>query len=41
MRLSSRTDPLVDATAAPAFAVHVFDETGWVRTVFHPVTPAA
>ena len=41
MRLGSRTDPLVDATAAPAFAVHVFDETGWVRTVFHPVTPAA
>jgi hypothetical protein len=31
----SRTDPMVDASAAPTFAVHVFDDTGWVRTVFH------
>jgi 3',5'-cyclic-AMP phosphodiesterase len=41
MRLGSRTDPIVDAAAAPAFAVHVFDDTGWVRTVFHSLTPAS
>jgi Icc protein len=41
MRLGSRTDPIVDAAAVPAFAVHVFDAAGWVRTVFHPLTPAS
>ena len=41
MRLGSRTDPIVDADAVPAFAVHVFDDAGWVRTVFHPLTPAS
>lgn len=40
LRLGSRTDPLVDTAAVPAFAVHVFDDAGWVRTVFHPLTPA-
>ena len=41
MRLGSRTDPIADAAAVPAFAVHVFDDTGWVRTVFHPLLPAS
>jgi 3',5'-cyclic-AMP phosphodiesterase len=41
MRLGSRTDPIADAAAVPVFAVHVFDDTGWVRTVFHPLSPAA
>ena len=41
MRLGSRTDPIADAAAVPAFAVHVFDDTGWVRTVFHPLAPAS
>ena len=41
MRLGSRTDPIVDAPAIPAFAVHVFDAARWVRTVFHPLTPAS
>ena len=41
MRLGSRTDPIADTTAVPAFAVHLFDDTGWVRTVFHPLTPAS
>ena len=41
MRLGSRTDPIADAAAVPAFAVHVFDDTGWVRTVFHPLPPAS
>ena len=41
LRLGSRTDPIADAAAVPVFAVHVFDDTGWVRTVFHPLSPAA
>jgi 3',5'-cyclic-AMP phosphodiesterase len=41
MRLGSRTDPITDARAMPAFAVHVFDDNGWVRTVFHPLSPQA
>ena len=41
MRLGSRTDPIADGGAAPAFAVHVFDDTGWVRTVFHPLAAAS
>jgi 3',5'-cyclic-AMP phosphodiesterase len=41
MRLGSRTDPIADAAAVPVFAVHVFDDAGWVRTVFHPLSPAA
>ncbi|HEY6791396.1 MAG TPA: metallophosphoesterase [Trebonia sp.] len=41
MRLGSRTDPIADARAMPAFAVHVFDDDGWVRTVFHPLSPQA
>jgi Icc protein len=41
MRLGSRTDPIADAAAVPVFAVHVFDDAGWVRTVFHPLSPVA
>jgi hypothetical protein len=40
MRLGSKTGPIADDRAVPAFAVHVFDDTGWVRTVFHPLVPA-
>jgi len=39
MRLGSKTDPVADEGAVPAFAVHVFDDAGWVRTVFHPLAP--
>lgn len=39
MRLGSKTDPIADAGAVPAFAVHVFDDAGWVRSVFHPLSP--
>jgi 3',5'-cyclic AMP phosphodiesterase CpdA len=41
MRLGSKTDPIVDVAAVPAFAVHVFDDAEWVRSVFHPLTPAS
>jgi Icc protein len=41
MRLGSKTSPIVDARATPALAVHVFDDNGWVRTVFHPLSPQA
>jgi Icc protein len=41
MRLGSKTDPIADAGAVPTFAVHVFDDTGWVRTVFHPLVPVS
>lgn len=41
MRLGSKTDPIADESAVPAFAVHVFDDACWVRTVFHPLTPAS
>jgi 3',5'-cyclic-AMP phosphodiesterase len=41
MRLGSKTDPIADAGAVPVFAVHVFDDTGWVRTVFHPLVPVS
>jgi len=39
MRLGSRIDPITDTRAMPVLAVHVFDEDGWVRTVFHPLSP--
>lgn len=41
MRLGSRTAPIADAGAVPVFALHTFDADGWVRTVFHPLAPAA
>jgi Icc protein len=41
MRLGSKTDPIADPGAVPIFAVHVFDDAGWVRTIFHPLVPAS
>ena len=41
MRLGSKTDPIAAAEAVPIFAVHVFDDAGWVRTIFHPLVPAS
>jgi Icc protein len=41
MRLGSKTDPIADAGAVPVFAVHVFNDAGWVRTVFHPLVPVS
>ena len=41
LRLGSKTDPMAAAEAVPIFAVHVFDQTGWVRTIFHPLVPAS